>query len=235
MESVPEDTGDFLPQDLLRPEERQVLIGEQQIAVASRTTDALIRWYIAPAMIAANTTLLLFALPRLFTGEFVGLMISATSVLLVRLWYHLELRIYGLIEYWNRRLIAIAEALQPLVRVYGGEDWQRDVRGTTRTTHDILVTAIRIFGAVATIVTIVSTLFIVKPELRVLFQALTTGEIELKEEIEGLKLEVVQLNEDARQIKELKDRVELLGRQYDVLSRQLRAQSPGKSRKGKRP
>lgn len=208
MEPVPEDIGGLLPRETLTPEERRILLGEQQSATTSRATDALIRWYIAPAMIAANVTLSLFALPRVINGELIGGTISITSVLLVYLWYQLEMRIYGLIEYWNRKLVAIAGRLQPRERVYGGVDWERDVRNVKWTTHNILLLTIRIFAILGAATIIFVIIANVKPDF---FPAVPTPSTierrlrKLEEKIEKGTLIGERMNQLEKQMEEIEE------------------------------
>lgn len=128
------------------PEEREDLREVYDNAGETRYTDVSIRWYISAVMFALNSAMLLFALPLALRGEPAVLLIAGAELWFTLLWYGLERRIQGLVEYWLAKLIAIEELLHPVVRVFGGNEYEEKVAGARFTTHAILVSMILAFS-----------------------------------------------------------------------------------------
>ena len=149
-DELPEEDVSQFVRVVLTDAEREVLQEEYDNAGETRNTDILIRWMMAAVMFPLNTALLLFALDRVLKGErFVSIVISFAAIIYVFLWYRLEGRMEGLIQYWISKLIRLEDFLDPILRVFGGPDYRRDVvvrRG--RRTHGILLTMIRFFGVI---------------------------------------------------------------------------------------
>lgn len=143
-----EDVSKFVTVVLTDPE-REVLQEEYDNAGETRNTDTLIRWMIAAVMLPLITALLLFAQDRISRGEFLGVVVSFVAIIYVFLWYRLETRMEGLIQYWLKRLIRLEDLLNPIARVFGGDEYKREmIVRTWKRTHGILLIVIRLFGLI---------------------------------------------------------------------------------------
>lgn len=148
MEPVPEDLGIVV----LTREQREDLRELYDNAGETRYTDVLIRWAISAVMFALNSALFVFAVPLALKGEIAAVFVAGTQLWFILLWYGLETRIQGLVEYWLSKLIGIEELLQPVLRVFGGVEYIERVINVRFTTHRILIWMIRSFGVLGIVI-----------------------------------------------------------------------------------
>lgn len=119
----------------------------------TRNADVTIRWYISAVMFTLNAALLPFGLDRALKGESLGIVVGLMEVSSVVLWFFLEMRMEGVVQYWNSKLIAGEEMLYPVMRVFGGEEYVEKISGVRIRTHYILILIIMLFS-LAGIITI---------------------------------------------------------------------------------
>src|SRR3989338_1076689 len=205
VEPVPEDLGEVM----LTRERREDLRLLYDNVGETRNADVTIRWYISAVMFTLNAALLPFGLDRALKGEPLGIVVGLMEVSSIVLWFFLEMRMEGVIQYWNSRLIAGEDMLRPIMRVFGGEEYRAQVSGVQIRTHYVLILIIMLFSS-AGIVTI-SVSLITHPRLPVPMYVST----------------VIHEKTEAK-LQQLENEVEKLQRQVNVLSRPIPKSVPKK-------
>lgn len=212
MEPVPEDLGII---GFTREQREDVRVLYDNVG-ETRNADVTIRWYISAVMFTLNAALLPFGLDRALKGEPLGIVVGLTEVVSVVLWFFLEMRMEGVIQYWNSKLIAGEEMLCPVMRVFGGEEYVEKVSGVRIRTHYILILTIMFFGFLGVCIVVISSAEI--PRTPTVLQSGVSGTQD------GLEVRVQRLE----------SRIEELQEQMVVLSRKARS-VPKDGKKAPRP
>lgn len=201
----------------------------------TRNTDTLIRWAIAAVMFPLNSAMLLFALPLSLRGEPAGLFIASAELCFVAQWLLLELRMQGLIRYWLSCMLLIESLLHPLRRVFGGNEYQREVENQKLRAHRVLLSTIILFGVLGLGVVI---LYAYAPIKKPLY-SLPAPSIEEVVRQEFQKLDsvgnLVQELQQARQrLEEMERKQAELQKQINLLQKPVPTKKPPKPKIGER-
>lgn len=219
MESVPEDLGGIV----FTPEERRILHGQQNTSILSRVYDVTIRWMISGVMFALNSALLPYMAGALERGEFLGKIMLGSQFLFVGLWYLLEMRMQGLVTYWNGVLKAIELLLRPRQPVYSGAEWEKRVAGVWFTTHKILS---------GMIVLMAGMLFAILGHF--LYYTVAKGELPPQPTPHAIEKKLREVESLKSEIGQLKNRIEELERRKEMPRKAVPKPTPPKTSKGKK-